>query len=296
MDIRQLKYFDAIVRNRNFTKAAKELFLSQPSLSNQMKLLEQEFGYPLFEKDTKQFVLTDAGKIFFENSREILHQFDILCKQMKQLKEIGAGEIYLGTLGSSKYWGKKIITEFREKYPGVRVIIQDKGAHEMEEALLSHKFHVAFTYKMTDSPLLEYFCVGNVEYVLLVSSNHRFASCAEVEFSDITQEKFVMSSQEYAMQKIFSQYGHKSVFEPAILYESNNIDTVVDLVASGMAVSLIPRNFSHNFKNHGVRSIALRGPIPTMPLYLAHHKKRKLPESVHFFWELLREHSCKIYN
>lgn len=296
MDMRQLKYFDAIVRHRNFTKAAKELFLSQPSLSNQMKLLEQEFGYPLFEKDTKQFALTDAGKILFENSREILHQFDILCKQMKQLKEIGSGEISLGTLGSSKYWGKKIITEFREKYPSVRVIIQDKGAHEMEEALLSHKFHIAFTYKMLDSELLEYFCVGNVEYVLLVSSSHRLASCPKVRFSEITQEKFVMSSQEYAIQKIFSQYSHKSNFEPVILYESNNIDTVVDLVASGMAVSLIPRNFSHNFENHGVKSIALTEPVPTVPLYIAYHKKRTVPESVRCFLAILREHSCKIYS
>ncbi|MDN4608107.1 LysR family transcriptional regulator [Sporosarcina highlanderae] len=98
MDIRHLKYFESIARNKNFTKAAEELFISQPSLSNMIKKMEENFGSKLIERTTREVILTEMGEALYVHAKKILGLYTITLKEMEEIKKIGKGEIHIGII------------------------------------------------------------------------------------------------------------------------------------------------------------------------------------------------------
>ena len=109
MDIRHLKYFDSLVRNKSFTKASEELHISQPSLSNQIKTLEQELDFKLFERSTKNVNLTESGQVFYKYVIRVLKEFNNLYKEMNNIKDVGTGVLNIGMVDSVKYWIPQVI-------------------------------------------------------------------------------------------------------------------------------------------------------------------------------------------
>ena len=93
MDTRLLKYFESIARHKNITKAAQELHISQPSLSKQIKVFEQELGCKLFERTTREIALSEPGKVLHKHAIRILQQLENATKEMKDVRDIGLGEI-----------------------------------------------------------------------------------------------------------------------------------------------------------------------------------------------------------
>ncbi|CAM5219791.1 DNA-binding transcriptional LysR family regulator OS=Ureibacillus acetophenoni OX=614649 GN=SAMN05877842_10520 PE=3 SV=1 [Ureibacillus acetophenoni] len=85
MDLRKMYYFNATVKYQSFSRAAKALHISQPSLSNAIKFLEEEIGGPLIERTTKQFQLTELGQQFYERSKDLITQFEVMETELKEL-------------------------------------------------------------------------------------------------------------------------------------------------------------------------------------------------------------------
>lgn len=173
MDIRQLKYFDSLVRNKKFTKAAEELFISQPSLTNMIKKLEKELGFKLFERTTREVHLTEPGELFYKRTQNILHVHDLTLKEMDEIRQMGKGEIIIGVIESSNFWLPKVVKKFAEKYPDLRIrfknIIRWK---EVEEALINYNIHFAITTHETNNPNLVYYCLYQEEFIVLVPEKH----------------------------------------------------------------------------------------------------------------------------
>src|SRR5690606_27835075 len=113
VDIRQLKYFEALIRNKQFTKAAKELYISQPSLSNLIKSLEKKLGTSLIERSNRRQVNpTEAGLILYRHACRILKDLNNVSKEMEEVKNVGASSITIGIIGSTEYWIPDIMKKF----------------------------------------------------------------------------------------------------------------------------------------------------------------------------------------
>src|SRR5699024_11713269 len=121
MDIKQLKFLDAVVRFKNFTRAADELFVSQPSLSMSIKNFENEIGFKLFERNKKGLVLTEQGEVFYLKSKYIIRRFEHLERESKIIKEKGAENLKIGAVESFRKFMPPLSAKFLEKNPDMNI-------------------------------------------------------------------------------------------------------------------------------------------------------------------------------
>ena len=136
MDLKQLRYFMAIVEERQITAAARRLHMAQPPLSNQMKLLEEELGLTLFSRGPHHIELTDAGRLFAARAKELLEMAAATKRELRDFKQGLSGTLALGTVSSS---GGILLQEgmraFRETYPRVQFEIHDGNTYQLIELL-----------------------------------------------------------------------------------------------------------------------------------------------------------------
>ena len=186
MDIRNLKYFVSVVENKQFTRAAKELHISQPSLSNAIKLLEKEIEVKLFERSTKGLVLSEPGQILYKHAVEILNLFDYIKKEMSDAKNIGAGIINIGMIESYRYLIAPLIYQFKKIYPSIRIKIREMGPEEIENALKNYDIHIGITSTLKEDNDCTYIPLFKEKYVLITPADHRLKYLKHINISDHT--------------------------------------------------------------------------------------------------------------
>ncbi|MGD8192856.1 LysR family transcriptional regulator [Brevibacillus ginsengisoli] len=138
MDIRQLAYFLAIAEEGNITKAAERLHIAQPPLSHQLKILEEELGILLMERNTRKIQITDAGRLLQKRAKMILELTEKTAKELKDLREGLIGTLSIGTISSAgEILLPRKIQLFNEQYPGVDFHIRESGTFEILELIKS---------------------------------------------------------------------------------------------------------------------------------------------------------------
>jgi DNA-binding transcriptional LysR family regulator len=135
VSLRQLQIFDAISRQGSFTRAAEELFLTQPTVSMQIKKLEEGIGLPVFEHIGKQVYLTDAGKVLQEHTRQILDSFANLEMEIADLQGLKTGILRLAVVTTAKYFAPRALGRFCERYPGVDVELKVTNRERLLERM-----------------------------------------------------------------------------------------------------------------------------------------------------------------
>ena len=136
MDIKQLTYFVAIVEEGSITSASKRLHISQPPLSNQLKILEEEIGVKLMERGPRNITLTEAGKLLYNRAINILKLTDATTRELCDLKKGVQGTISLGTVSSSGavLLNRRVI-EFNKAYPNIKFHIHEGNTFELIELI-----------------------------------------------------------------------------------------------------------------------------------------------------------------
>ena len=146
MDERLLLYFTTLIDKGTFTKAAKELHISQPSLSSAIKKLENNVGFKLIIRNTRKISLTKEGEILYKEAKKLLDHFNYVRKQIVRLKNQGPMELQIGLIESVKSWIPKVIHHYRESNPDVRIkLIEVLGLKRVQAALENYKIHLAIT-------------------------------------------------------------------------------------------------------------------------------------------------------
>ena len=135
-------YFIETVRHESFSRAAKALHISQPSLSNAIKVLEQEINAPLIERTTKQFQLTELGQQFYVRAQRLIDQFEVMDTELKEMAKGEALDIRLGMIESANYWFSQVIIAYRKYYPHNQITLIDTLYNQtVRQALLGLHVH-----------------------------------------------------------------------------------------------------------------------------------------------------------
>ena len=132
-----MKYFQSIVKNKSFTEAAEECYISQSAISQQMKALERELGVTLFNRDNRRFSLTPAGEHFYERSLVLIEDFEKLCRETARIARKDTAELHIGYLKC--YGGQEFqlaVAAFLERYPKVSIQIMNGNHEELYDCLL----------------------------------------------------------------------------------------------------------------------------------------------------------------
>jgi len=260
MELRHLKYFLAVAEELNFTKAAEKLCISQPPLSRQIKELENEIGAKLFDRNNKRVRLTDAGKYFKKEITNQLQNLETVVLQTKKISENISGEYKIGYISSTfSDTITKLVQFLTQKHPYVDIKLFDLTTTKQVLALEQGKLDLGILIAPLTSIKIDSKLWFKDSYSLVF--NNKFLNIKNINnLENLKNEVFVFFNKDYApnyyqsLIEICSQYG----FIPNIVHESNNINSIIQLVTSGLGISIVPSNLQKSNKHPDLSFLELK--------------------------------------
>lgn len=241
MDIRHLEYFIEVARYCSFTKAAQTLYISQPAISKAIKNIEDEFGIVLFDRSGKKVILTDAGKILYNQAKSIVKSFNSLSTEINDLVNLEKGNIRIGLppmIGSNFF--PKVITQFHEKYPNVTIQLVEVGAKRVETEVGNGNLDMGVAVLPTDEEIFHTFQFVKDSLKLIVHPSHPLAEREVVTLSELAEEDFVYFHEDFTLHDRILEECLNRGFEPRIISKSSQWDFIVEMVAFNLGIALMP--------------------------------------------------------
>jgi DNA-binding transcriptional LysR family regulator len=242
MELRHLRYFEAVARLNHVTRAAAELHVAQPALSRQLRDLEGELGLPLFDRVGRRVRLTEAGEALLPHARAVLAQVDMARLAMAERVGLRSG---LATIGAPPTVGTNLLpaalAAFNQRYPGIELRLREAGVSTLLEQLAGGLADLAVVTLPVDDPGLAVAPLFTEELVLAVAAHHPLASRPSVALSDLAGEPFVLSPPNYELRDATIDACRRAGFAPRVVLDGGEMDTLLRLVAAGLGVALVPR-------------------------------------------------------
>ena len=281
MDIKQLHYFIAVSEQMNFSKAAERLHISQPSLSNAIKKLEQEIGSPLLERNTRNLQLTEAGELLFERAKVIVKNMEVLKIEMDEVIVHGTRDITIGVMESIKHWLPKVIANYKKDYPHMKIHLVDiLGSKRVKKSLKSYKTHLIITNQLMDDPELEVQTLYEERLVAVLPLRHPLAQKDTITISDICEEPFIISTEGFQTRRDILTSFEQAGKNINIQFEIERFETAVSLVREHLGVTILPENYLQGPTAKTIVKKEIEGLNLSRNVYLVYLKNRHLPLAI----------------
>ncbi|BAH44955.1 MULTISPECIES: LysR family transcriptional regulator [Brevibacillus] len=289
MDIKHLHYFVTVCDQLSYSKAAQKLHISQPSLSNAIKNLEQEVGSPLLERNTRKMELTDAGKILYQKSLLLLSQMNMLKKEMEEVKLTGSGDLIIGIIESVKHWIPKVIRGYQGRFPSINIkLIEVLSGKAVKESLRKYHTHLLITNQFIDEDDIESFPLYDERLMLVLHKDHALAEKESVRLKDLANEPFIISTEGFQTREdILTAFSFEQV-NPQIKFEIERFETALTLVRENLGVTIIPENYLSGSTDASLVRKTIDSPALERTVYLAYLKNRYLAPAMQAFLEEVR--------
>ena len=245
MELRHLRYFVAVAEAENVSRAALKLHVSQPGVSRQIRDLEEEIGFQLFERSAKSLKLTGAGRTFLTEARAVLQRADEAVKTARAIATGEQGELHVGYAPSpTSRILPPALRAFQEESPNVRVRLHDFSTEEMIAGLREGKLQIAFLVRPTAGMLrgVHFEEILRDPICLAVAPKHPLARRRTVALADVVKEPLVIYSRaEYpeAHEELAEMFAHLKA-RPHIAEEHDGVASLIAGVESGAGVALVP--------------------------------------------------------
>jgi len=286
MELRHLRYFVAVAEEENVSRAALKLHVSQPGISRQIRDLEDEIGFQLFERSAKALRLTAAGKAFFPEAKAVLQHADDAVKKARAAIGGTHGEIHVGYAPSlTVQILPPTLRGFQGKFPNVRVALHDLSTEEMLAQLRNGKLQVALMVRLEEKMFrgLEFQELARYPIRVAVAPKHPLAKLKMISLAQLVREPIIAYSRadypEYhtMLEKIFTPAGRV----PRIAEEHDGVSGIVLAVESGGGFALVPSCVAC-MVGPRLKLIPLSDDVPEVPV-IAAWKKDTLTEPARQF-------------
>ena len=279
MELRHLRYFVAVADAGSLTVAAEEsLHTSQPSLSRQIRDLEDEVGTQLLTRSAHGIELTPAGRAFLDHARLVLAQVEAAGEAARRVAHPAKPSFVMGFLtGHELTWMPEALQVLRDELPNVDVVISSNYSPRLAEALRKGKVDVAFLRREESAPELAYELLTQEPLVVVLPSDHRLATLESIHVQDIIGETFLsVSDTAPALRAVIDAYLRRSGIDFKPTHEVDNLAMAMSLIASTRGVALLPA-YAQNFLPWSVTSRPLKGDAPTIDLVLGYNRTNQSP-------------------
>ncbi len=244
VELRQLVYFDAVVRHGGFTRAAQRLHVTQPAVSAQIRRLEAELGVPLLERTTRRVRLTQAGELLLDRTRRALAELDGARDDLTQLAEVMRGRVRIGAIQAlGPYDLPAALAGFHSRYPGVDLILRSGRLRSLLDALDADQIDLAIGPLRADLP--DRFTADPLftdELVLIVPPAHRLAQHGPLGLDAVRDEPFVCLPADSGLRAILDRTAAAAGFTPRVPFEDADLTRIRGFVAHGLGVALLARS------------------------------------------------------
>ncbi|QWU14586.1 LysR family transcriptional regulator, hydrogen peroxide-inducible genes activator [Paenibacillus sophorae] len=289
MELRQLLYVLQIANERNFSRAAEKLHIAQPSLSQQLSKLEKELGVMLFQRNTSTVELTHAGTKFVDQAQIIINAVELLRQEMTDISELRTGRVVVGSMPiTGAHLLPHVLPVFKHKYPEIEITLLEDSSMNLEKLTASGQTDLSLLSLPLEIPALAYEILGEERIDLAVPPEHPLAVRASTgmrtAMEELRGESFIVLKEGQGFRKMTVDLCREAGFDPSIVFESNNMETIQSLVAAGMGVTLVPRFISRAPRSEFVPVyLPLAEPVPSRTLVVAYRKGRYLSKAAEAF-------------
>ncbi len=266
MELFQLRYFAAAARHLNFSRAAAEVCVSQPSLSLQIANLEKEVGAALFTRHGRSVSLTDAGAVLYEHAERLLEQEAAARRAVRAVVGLERGRLSLWTLPTlGQHLLPPVLAAFRQAHPGIEISVREAvPAWAVGETVAAGRADLGFVHLPCDVDGLTRQVLLTEELALVVPKGHAFAACGAIALADASQEDWVWAPEGVTPEHPLFAACLAAGFTPRIACVSGSAQGMQALVAAGLGIALLPRLAIH--PPAGAVVVELLPPRPTRTL------------------------------
>jgi LysR family hca operon transcriptional activator len=279
MELRHLRYFVAVAEAGSLTVAAdRKLHTSQPSLSRQIRDLEDEVGAQLMTRAARGIELTPAGRAFLEHARVVLSQVEAAGEAARRVAHPSKPCFTMGFLtGHELTWMPEALQILRDELPNIDVMISSQYSPPLADGLSKGKIDAAFLRREKGVPELAFRPLVKEPLVVILPSDHRLAALKAISPADLVGQTFVgVSDTAPVLRAVIDDYLKRSGINITPAHEVDHVVMGVSIIASTGGVGLLPA-YAQNFLPSSVTSRPLKGDTPTIELVLGYKKSNESP-------------------
>lgn len=300
MDLDQMRYFIAVAECRSITKAAQQLYISQPSLSRSIAAIEEEAGTLLLDRTSRPLSLTFAGRQYYETAKKILGLSADLSRQLRDITDCSSGQIILGCSSQrAAYTLPAVLPKFMARYPGVQIRTCEQDSAYLEQALLKGQLDLVIFPDQTTlqaNDLIDTMVLGQEEFQLVCGEgvlNRDY--CLDgfsktVDFSRLKDQPFVLLTPDHGSRRMCDKLFHKYGFTPKIAFECDSSALVLRLAAAKVGLGMMPDKMLKMY--HGsvtVNPYSIEDPPVVWGVLVAFRKGRYMTKAEQYLLSLLLE-------
>ena len=286
--LRQLQVFEKVASHLNFSRAAEELYLSQPAVSMQIKQLEGHIGLPLFEQMGKKIFLTEAGRELFHYSRSIAQQLAEMEAVFDEMKGLGKGKLTLSVVNTANYFTPQLLAKFCRQHPNINVTLQVANRDAVLKQLADNSIDLAIMGKPPEGLDISAEPFMDNPLVVIAAPDHPLTGLKRVKFAQLAQETFLSrepgSGTRSAMERVFAEHH----IQPRISMEMETNEAIKQAVQAGMGLSILSLH-SIELELETKRLAMLK--VEHFPLlrhwFVAHRSNKRLSSAALAFKEFL---------
>jgi DNA-binding transcriptional LysR family regulator len=265
MTVNQLECFRAVARRRHFAKGAAALGKTQPALSVQIQRLEEDLGITLLERTGKQVILTPAGEVLLPYAEKVLADIDEARVKMQEVKGGALGVIRIGVIPTvAAHFLPSVIAEFKARFPKVTILLREESRTPQLVTLLNNsEIDICLGLELVNPKGLRSMKLLTEEICIVVSPQHMLAAYSTLPLGRLRKEKFILyKTATHNMREITLKYCRSAGFEPEVAFESEQAETIQNLVASNLGVTLLPYMLLRDAEGPRIKMIHIEPPTP----------------------------------
>lgn len=287
MELRQLKYFLKAKELLNFTEAATALNISQSTLSQQIKQLEDELTVPLFNRIGKRITLTEAGNLFSDYALQSINRANEGLLLLQDLKNLNTGKVTIGVIYSMRILFAKTLIQFATQYPNIKIQVVFGTTKDLLEKLNLHQFDFILTFhEESREPHLKYQTLLKANMVLVTAKKSSLAQKNKLSLDEVAELPLALPFSGYSTIQFFEEAFSQKNLDPNICMEINDIPTLFEIVKTGHWHTILSDT---SINDPDVVAIPIEGKNMRRTIMIISLKEAYEKKAVKKFYEMLTE-------
>ncbi|RCW63174.1 LysR family transcriptional regulator [Saliterribacillus persicus] len=288
MELKQLEYFIVLCQELHFTRAAEKLGIAQPSLSQQIGLLEHEVGMPLFDRIGKKNILTDAGKTLLHYSYNVFHEISQARAAISELQGLERGSLKIGSLITVvNYLLPPTVIGFHHAYPNVELSVQGLRTGDIYKGLLQNELDLGIIFLPLEHEDLESIPIYEEDLALAVPIDFPLAHKESVTLQILNDTPSILLPETYFLRQVINEQCRSMNFTPKPVLEMTTMESIIQMVSKGVGVTILPKAYLDYIDNIQIKTIPIQDPVITTQIGIAYRKNKHLCAASRVFMEQL---------
>ncbi len=302
LNLNQYKIFYTVAALGNISRASEHLFISQPAISKSISKLEQSMDTTLFIRNHRGVLLTDEGKILYENLKTAFEAIESAQNRIKKISQLDIGHVKIGASATlCRYILVPYLQTFVKTYPHIKITIECQSSVQALHALENNKIDVALTVKPSSAKPFDFFSLGEIEDIFVASQSYLDNLKLRENSSDTLTEasqteifaksNLMILDEQNLTRKYIDSYLHENNIEATHAIEINNMDLLVEFAKIGLGIACVIKEFvNQDIVSGDIIQIPLHKPIRKREIGFVYMKNNTLTSSVRKF---INHYKCK---